>query len=145
MTNSPSGPDAWTLVAAAEGTGRAQEAVRLGSVCGRAGGPGRGLGWAVPGKPYAAHRLANRNQAERLSRAGGRVQLRPSRHRRPPGGHRRRRPRRAGLVGRPAGRPPNRLHLPILRARTVVGGRLDSHRALAHPSATPATNWKELP
>src|SRR5216683_7019502 len=30
MTTSPSGPDAWTLFAAAEGTGRAQEAVRLG-------------------------------------------------------------------------------------------------------------------
>lgn len=79
MTTSPSGPDAWTLFPAAEeGTGRAQEAVRLGSVCGRAGGPGRGLGWAVSGKPRAAHRLANRNQAERLSRDGERVQLRPS-------------------------------------------------------------------
>lgn len=30
MTTSPSGPDAWTLFAAAEGTGRAQEAARLG-------------------------------------------------------------------------------------------------------------------
>jgi hypothetical protein len=120
MTTSPSGPDAWALFAAAEGTGRAQEAVRC----------------LPPSEPQPGR------TAEPGWRAGAAA---PLHRRRPPGGHECRQPRRAGLVGRPAGRPPNRLRLPILRARMAVGGRLEGHRALAHPSATPATNWKELP